>query len=226
MKILIVEDEQHLSGALKELLTKERYNVDVCNDGESGLDAALTGVYDLILLDIMLPIVDGLSLLKTIRSEQIMSKVILLTARDQLEDRVTGLNVGADDYLSKPFAFEELLARVKAQLRRFGHVLENDIIVFNDLKLDYGKLLLSTGDKKINLTQKECEIIELLMRRKEMKTPKELMIEKLWGYDSNAEDNNVEVYISFLRKKLKYLNSQTVIKTTRGVGYALEVHHV
>lgn len=222
MKILIIEDEQHLSDALKQLLEKENFITDVCNDGEIGLDYALTDVYDLILLDIMLPKMDGLSLLKELREANVNTKVLLLTARDQIEDRVKGLNLGADDYLTKPFAFEELLARVKALLRRHGDLLEAEGIMFNDLRLDYNALILYKDEKSINLTLKESEILQMLMMRKQMKTPKELLIEKLWGYDSEAEDNNVEVYISFLRKKLKFLKCNTQIKTTRGVGYSLE----
>lgn len=225
MKILIIEDEKYLGDALQNLLEKENYKTHICYDGESGLDEALTDVYDLILLDIMLPRVDGLQILQLIREEKIMTKVLLLTARNQVSDRVKGLDLGADDYLSKPFAFVELMARVKALLRRQGE-LTNDELVYGDLHLDYRAFQLYKDDEAIQLTLKECEILQVLMQRKQMISSKDMLIEKLWGYDSDAEDNNVEVYISFLRKKLKYLNSQCHIKTTRGVGYSLEANCV
>ncbi|MBN2797256.1 MAG: response regulator transcription factor [Clostridia bacterium] len=223
MKLLIIEDEKKLASALSTLLQAENYLVDMSYDGISGLDMALTDLYDLILLDIMLPKMDGLAVLKALRNEKINTPVILLTARNQLEDRVKGLNIGADDYLTKPFAFEELLARIKAQFRRHLHITTDDVLNFGDLNFNINTLDLFRKDKSVKLTLKESEIMQLFMMRGKMITPKELIIERLWGYDSDVEDNNVEVYISFLRKKLKYLNSDTQIKTTRGVGYALEV---
>lgn len=226
MKILIIEDEKHLTEALCELLKKENYSVDYSLDGESGLDNALTGLYDLILLDIMLPKLGGLEVLKQLRQENIQTPVLLLTARNEVDDRVSGLNLGADDYLSKPFAKEELIARIKALLRRQGELITNNTLVYEDLILDYQKLTLSCHDKKITLTLKESELLQLLILRKNTLTSKDLIIEKLWGFNSEAEDNNVEVYISFLRKKLKFLKSHTSIKTTRGLGYSLEVNHV
>lgn len=226
MKILIIEDEKKLASALKSLLEAEHYSVDVKYDGISGLDAALTDIYDLILLDIMLPGLDGLSVLRDLRQEKNTTPVLLLTARDQLEDRVNGLNLGADDYLTKPFAFEELLARIKAQFRRYHQISTDDIMTYGDLSFNVNTLDLNVEDKSVKLTLKESEILQLFMMRAKMITPKELIIERLWGYDADVEDNNVEVYISFLRKKFKYLKSTTLIKTTRGVGYALEVTHV
>lgn len=226
MKILIIEDEKKLASALSTLLQAENYLVDLSYDGVSGLDMALTGLYDLVLLDIMLPKMDGLSLLSALRKEKINTPVILLTARNQLEDRVKGLNIGADDYLTKPFAFEELLARIKAQFRRHHHITTDDILNFGALNFNVNTLDLFLKDKSVKLTLKESEMIQLFMMRGKMITPKELIIERLWGYDADVEDNNVEVYISFLRKKLKYLNSNIIIKTTRGVGYALEVSDV
>lgn len=226
MRLLIIEDEKHLAEAMKELLKKENYVVDVFNDGREGLDNALTGIYDLILLDIMLPSIDGLEILRTIRSEGIQTPVLLLTARNQVNDRVKGLDLGADDYLSKPFAQEELHARIRALLRRKGEVSATSELKYHDIILDYNTLVLSCHSNTIMLTVKESEMLQFLMTRKNMITPKELLIEKLWGFNTDAEDNNVEVYISFLRKKLKFLKCETSIKTTRGLGYSLEVNHV
>lgn len=226
MRLLIIEDEKHLAEAVRELLKKENYVVDVCHNGLEGLDNALTDIYDLILLDIMLPEMVGLEILRTIRKEDITSPVLLLTARNQLHDRVKGLDLGADDYLTKPFAQEELNARIRALLRRKGEISPTSEVTFNDIILDYNSLLLSSHSKQVNLTVKESELLQYLIKRKNMITPKEMLIEKLWGFNTDAEDNNVEVYISFLRKKLKFLQCQTSIKTTRGLGYSLEVVHV
>jgi len=226
MRLLIIEDEKHLAEAVKELLKKENYVVDVFYDGQEGLDNALTNIYDLILLDIMLPSIDGLEILRTLRKEGIKTPVLLLTARNQIGDRVKGLDLGADDYLSKPFAQEELNARIRALLRRKGEISTTSEMIYHDITLDYNSLTLSCKSKNISVTLKESELLQYLITRKNMITPKELLIEKLWGFNTDAEDNNVEVYISFLRKKLKYLNCQTSIKTTRGLGYSLEVNDV
>lgn len=223
MRILVIEDEFRLSEAIIQILKKENYTVDYAKDGEQGLDDALTGIYDLILLDIMLPKIDGLEVLKSMRASKIMTPVLLLTARNQVNDRVKGLNLGADDYLSKPFAKEELIARIKALLRRHGDVYQNETLEYNDLVLDYQNLILYKDKKSISLTLKESECLQFLFMRKTAITPKNMLLEKLWGFNTEAEDNNVEVYISFLRKKLKYLKSTSYIKTTRGVGYSMEV---
>lgn len=222
MRILIVEDELPLAEALTQILRKNNYTVDAVNDGESGLDNALTGIYDLIILDIMLPKMDGLSILKAIRKEGLSTPVILLTARGEISDKVHGLDSGADDYLAKPFASEELLARIRAMSRRKGEVLQDNNLRFGDLQLNPSTLKLTNDSKEIKLILKEAELLELLITRKGLATSKELIIEKLWGYDSDAEHNHVEVYISFLRKKLVYLNSGVTINTVRGVGYILE----
>lgn len=223
MRILIVEDEIHLAEALTQILKKINYTVDTVHDGEAGLDNALTGIYDLILLDIMLPKMDGISILKNIRKEGIPTPVILLTAKGDVADKVIGLDSGADDYLAKPFATEELLARIRAASRRKGEVVPDNTLKFEDIELNTSTLKLSTSSKEIKLILKESELLELLIIRKSAVTSKELIIEKLWGFDSDAEHNNVEVYISFLRKKLAFLNSSVVISTVRGVGYVLEV---
>lgn len=221
MRILIVEDELPLAEALMQILKKNNYTVDAVNDGESGLDNALSDIYDLIVLDIMLPKMDGLTILKNIRKEGISTPVILLTARGEISDKVQGLDSGADDYLAKPFASEELLARIRALSRRKGEVTQDNSLQFGDLQLYPSTLKLVSGGKEIKLILKECELLELLITRKSMATSKELIIEKLWGFDSDVEHNHVEVYISFLRKKLLHLSSKVTINTLRGVGYIL-----
>lgn len=222
MNILIIEDEKNLAQAVAELLKKENYNVDICYDGESGYDNALTGIYDLILLDRMLPKMNGIEVLKGLRDEKVETPILMLTAMGEIRDKVTGLDSGADDYLPKPFATEELLARIRTLLRRQGSIVSTNDIVFGDLALDYDNLTLRKGDESITLTLKECELLHYLIKRQGMITSKELILDKLWGFDSEAMDNHVEVYISFLRKKMKYLKIDAGIKTIRGAGYVLE----
>lgn len=222
MRILIVEDEVHLAEALGQILKKNNYTVDTVNDGESGLDNALSNIYDLILLDIMLPKMDGISILKNIRQEGITVPVILLTAKGEISDKVIGLDSGADDYLAKPFSTEELLARIRAMSRRKGEILSDNTLKYEDIELNTSTLKLSTSTKDIKLTLKESELLEFLILRRNIATSKELIIEKLWGFDSEVEHNHVEVYISFLRKKFIFLNSKVKIITVRGVGYVLE----
>ncbi|MEG0774319.1 response regulator transcription factor [Clostridium sp.] len=222
MRILIVEDEIHLAEALTQILKKHNYTVDAVNDGESGLDNALSNIYDLIILDIMLPKMDGISILKEIRKEGVSTPVILLTAKGEISDKVIGLDSGADDYLPKPFATEELLARIRAMARRKGEVLLDNSLKFGDIELNPSTLKLCCEGKEVKLILKESELLELLITRKKAVTSKELIIEKLWGFDSDVEHNHVEVYISFLRKKLIYLTSKIRINTIRGVGYIIE----
>ncbi|MFA9398085.1 MAG: response regulator transcription factor [Clostridiaceae bacterium] len=226
MRILIVEDEVRLAEAVCHILKKQNYSVDMVHDGESGLDCGLSGIYDLIILDIMLPKMDGLSVLKSLRVENILTPVLLLTAKGEIEDKVLGLDSGADDYLSKPFATEELLARIRALSRRKGEVIATNQLEFGDIILNHDELTISNGNKEIKLTLREADLLEFLILRNGLIASKELIIEKLWGFDSEAEHNNVEVYISFLRKKLAYLKFNTTIITTRGVGYSLEVKNV
>ncbi|MCK8486526.1 response regulator transcription factor [Paenibacillus sp. MBLB2552] len=223
MRILIAEDEVHLAEALSQILKKHHYSVDVVHDGEAGLDNAMSGIYDLLLLDVMMPKMDGFTVLKTLRIEGISTPVILLTAKGDIEDKVTGLDYGADDYIAKPFSTEELMARIRAALRRKGEVIPEDALKFGDIELNTTNLKLSSQGKEIKLNLKECELLELLITRKQAVTSKEQIIEKLWGFDSEVEHNNVEVYISFLRKKLTFLHSTVRIGTIRGVGYVLEV---
>jgi DNA-binding response OmpR family regulator len=223
MRILVVEDERHLAEALSHILKKNNYTVDVANDGETGLDNALSDIYDVIVLDIMLPKMDGITLLRTARSEGIDTPVILLTAKGEISDKITGLDSGADDYLAKPFNTEELLARIRALGRRRGEIVSNaNSISYGDITLDTSSLKLKKDASEITLTLKESELLEHLMLHKEMVCSKEQIIEKLWGFDSEAEANHVEVYISFLRKKLTFLKSAVSINTVRGVGYTLK----
>ncbi|RUS42216.1 response regulator transcription factor [Cohnella sp. AR92] len=222
MRILIVEDEQHLAEALSQILKKNHYSVDAVHDGRSGLDYALSGIYDLILLDIMLPEMDGIRVLKELRQNGHSVPVILLTAKGEVDDRIAGLDHGADDYVAKPFSTGELLARIRAALRRKGEVVPDQALKFGDIELNSASLKLSSGGKEIKLNLKESELLELLILRKTSVTSKEQIIEKLWGFDSEAEHNNVEVYVSFLRKKLLFLESKVRIGTIRGVGYVLE----
>lgn len=223
MRILVVEDELHLSEALTQILKKNNYTVDVVHDGQSGLDNALSDIYDIILLDIMLPKMDGLTILKTIRKEGIKTPVILLTAKGEISDKVAGLDTGADDYLAKPFATEELLARIRALSRRKSEIITDNLKI-GSVELNPATLKLSKGSKEIKLILKESELMELLILRKNSITSKELIIEKIWGFDSEVEHNHVEVYISFLRKKLLFLSADVEIKTIRGAGYILEVN--
>jgi len=221
LKILLVEDEVQLADALGEILKKNKYSVDVAYDGETGLDCALSGIYDAIILDVMLPKMSGYEVLKRIRAEKVSVPVLMLTAMSQLEDKIKGLDLGADDYLTKPFEVGELLARVRALLRRKGEIEENEA-EYSGLVLDKNSYELRWGEKRVKLGMKEYQIMEMLMANARNIIPKERFIEKIWGYDSDAEYNNIEVYISFLRKKLGVIGSEVRIKSTRGVGYSLE----
>lgn len=223
MRILIVEDEVRLAEALVQIFMKEKYSADACYDGVSGLDNALTGIYDVIVLDIMLPKMNGLEVLRTLRANKIKTPVILLTAKDEVSDKVTGLDIGADDYLTKPFYTEELLARIRSLGRRNSDVICDNILSFDDISLNISTYELMCGEKSVKLGLKEFNIMELLIKNGARILSKETLIEKIWGYESDAEYNNVEVYISFLRKKLSHIKSKVMIKTVRGVGYCLEV---
>ena len=221
MKILIVEDEVALADALSEILRRNKYAVDAVYDGEDGLDYALTDIYDCILLDIMLPKRSGLDVLRELRKQHISTPVLLLTARSDTEDKITGLDSGADDYLTKPFVSGELLARVRSLTRRRGEVV-TDAFTFGDISLNKGTFSLSREENSFKLSLKEYQIMEMLIANPRQLIPKERFLEKIWGYDSDAEYNNVEVYISFLRKKLTALGSSVTIRTARGIGYFLE----
>jgi DNA-binding response OmpR family regulator len=221
MKILVVEDEVELADTLAEILKRNRYTVDCVYSGDNGLEYALTGLYDCILLDIMLPVMDGLTVLKTIRNKGIGTPVMLLTARSEIEDKINGLDCGADDYLTKPFVTSELLARIRSLTRRKGEYISDDF-VFGELKLNKKTYSLCYETNDVKLSLKEYQIMEMLIANPRQIIPKERFIEKIWGYESDIEYNNIEVYISFLRKKLTSINSDVRIRTARGIGYALE----
>lgn len=223
MRVLIVEDEQRLARTLADLMEEHHYSADVCNDGESGLDNALTGIYDVIVLDLMLPKLNGFKIARKVRAEGIQTPILMLTARTELGDRVNGLDAGADYYLTKPFHSEELLACIRAITRRQNDVGENNTLHFGDLSLELSSCLLACGERSVRLSKKEFEIMAKLISNGDHVVTKENLLLTVWGYESDAEDNNVEVYISFLRKKLKHLKSHVKIKTLRMLGYHLEV---
>lgn len=220
MQILIVEDEEHLADALGQIMLEEKYLVDVVYNGIDGVDYGLSGQYDVIVLDVMLPGKNGFEVVKTIRSAGIDTPVIMLTAREDVRDKVMGLDSGADDYMTKPFAPEELLARIRALSRRQGEVVLEEM-KYADLTLSLGSNDLRCGDKAVHLSFKEFEILKILMANAKGIVSKDMLITKVWGCNSDAEDNNVEAYISFLRKKLLFVGSEVKIETIRKVGYHL-----
>lgn len=223
MRILVIEDEKPLADALTEILRQNRYNVDAVYHGNHGLEYARSGIYDLILLDIMLPGIDGLSILKTLRKEHITTPVILLTAKSEVSDIITGLDAGSDDYIAKPFSTGELLARIRALSRRGGAYI-GEVLSCADLFFHKSTMELCCGSNSIKLGLKETQLMELLLNNAGRIMPKNLLIEKIWGLDSDAEYNNIEVYISFLRQKFTSLGTSAQIRTIRGVGYQLEAN--
>ena len=218
MKLLVVEDEMQLADALSEILKRNMYSVDTVYNGTDGLDNALTGVYNCIILDIMLPGMSGIDVLRNLRKEKINTPVLLLTARSEVEDKINGLDCGADDYLTKPFVTGELLARVRALTRRKGELVDEN----NGLELAKNTCSVVWQGNDVKLSLKEYQIMELLISNPHRILPKERIIEKIWGYESDVEYNNIEVYISFLRKKLTAISAPVQIKTARGIGYSLE----
>lgn len=225
MRILVVEDEVRLAEALAQILTERKHTVDQAHDGIYGLDLARSGIYDVIILDVMLPGMDGFQLVRTLRKEKIRTPVLMLTARFETGDKVHGLDCGADDYLTKPFETEELLARLRAVSRRTGEVAVEGLSC-GDINLNLETYMLERGEKSIHLGKKEFEIMRLLLSNPKAVLPKETILLKIWGSESDAEDNNVEVYISFLRKKLAYLGAKTTIGTVRKIGYKIETEGV
>lgn len=222
MRILLVEDEVALSDALVQIFHKNKYIVDACYDGESGLDNALSGIYDMIVLDVMLPKMNGLDVLREIRRNKMTTPVLLLTAKDAISDKVAGLDVGADDYMTKPFSSDELLARIRSLNRRNANVIFENVLTWSDLTLNLSTYELFCGSNSFKLGLKEFSMMELFLKNGNRILSKETLIVKIWGYESDAENNNVEVYVSFLRKKLAHMKSKVAIKTVRGVGYCLE----
>ena len=222
MRILIVEDEVSLAELVAERLKKDRYIVDISHDGEEGLYNALSGMYDLIILDIMLPKKNGIEILKEIRKADMDVKVILLTAKAELEDRLLGFGSGANDYVPKPFHIDELTARVNAQLS-IGKAMDSSL-EYGDIVLDYrsSKLRCITTDEDISINNKEFQLIEYFMNNPDRILSREQIYDRIWGMDSEAISNNLEAYMSFVRKKLKILGSKVSIKTIRNMGYRLE----
>ena len=222
MRLLIVEDEVRLADTLRQLLNRQGYTADVYYDGVSGLDNATTGIYDLMVLDVMLPGMNGFQVVKKLREAGVATPVLMLTAKSDVSDRIHGLDCGADYYLTKPFEPEELLACVRTLLRRSGGQLqESDTLTWGDLSLERATFSLSCAERAVRLSRREYDLMELLMRNGNQVVTKEQILVKVWGYDSQAEDNNVEVYISFLRRKLTHLHSAVKIKTLRMLGYCL-----
>ncbi len=222
MRLLLVEDEKRMAQALCEILRLEKYQVDHYADGKSGLDAALSDIYDIIVLDVMLPGMNGFDIAKKVRQQGIRTPVLMLTAKSELDDKVTGLDSGADDYLTKPFQTRELLARLRALGRRNINTTEGTL-TFGDISLDTNTLTLSciVNGQNVRLSEKEYHILEYLIANRGHILSREQLAVKIWGYESDAEYNNVEVYMSFARKKLSFVGAKTEIKAVRGVGYEL-----
>jgi len=221
MKVLIADDEKTLANMLQEILRQNKIDCDVVYDGQKAIDYAMFGQYDLIVLDIMMPKCNGLEALKEIRKNKIATPILMLSAKSEVNDKVAGLTLGADDYLIKPFATNELLARIKALSRRKSEYLGN-VLAFGDLQLDCDTFTLRCGGSGIKLSVTEYKITELLFLNSKQIISKDRLIEKVWGYNNDSDYNNAEVYISFLRRKLFALKSRTNIETVRGAGYCLE----
>lgn len=225
MRILIVEDEFKLADVIASRLKKEHYTVDISLDGEEGLYNALTDIYDSIILDVMLPKLNGFELLREIRNKNINSKVIMLTAKTMLDDKLTGFDAGADDYLTKPFHLEELIARINVQLRKKSSKQNTEYIEYGDIKLNIktSTLTCTNTNEEIDLVCKEFLLLEYLINNSSQIVSKDILYDKVWGFDTSASSNNLEAYISFIRRKIKAIGSSVKIKPIRGLGYKLEV---
>ena len=223
MKILIIEDEYNLADAISSMLKSQKYDVVIKTYGKDGLEEALTNIYDLIILDVMLPSINGFEVLKELRKEKINSKIIMLTALNSIEDKMHGFNNGADDYLTKPFYMEELLARVNIQLRKSKQV---DTIKVGDIVLNIKSMEISNINEnhKVKIIGKEFNLLELFLNNPNQILNKEQIFIKIWGYDTDCDINTLEVYISFIRKKLKLIKSKINLKVIRNMGYILEVN--
>ncbi len=220
MRILIVEDEKEITDGIQAILQKEGFFTDVAYDGKKGLECIEDNIYDLILLDIMLPYMSGLEILKEIREENIQTPVIMLTAKSMTDDKIAGLDAGADDYMTKPFDSGELLARIRARVRNNADVKKNIISAY-DISLDITTYKLTCGDKSVKLSKTEYLLLEYLMLNKGQVLSKDMILDKVWGYESDSEYNNLDVYISFLRKKFNFINTTTSIVNKKGIGYSL-----
>ena len=224
MRILIVEDQQHLAEALAEVLKNEKYFIDTVYDGTEGYEFARSGIYDIIILDCMLPGMSGIEVITKLRANKIMTPILMLTAKDTIQDKVRGLDAGADDYMTKPFSTEELLSRLRALTRRKGDIIPNELSFGSTLfSTDSSELYSATNEKRIHLSFKEAEIAKILFASPGIIISKDELITKVWGYDSDASDNNVEAYISFIRRKLSFIESDLQISSIKKLGYKLEV---
>ena len=222
MNILIIEDEYSLADAISESLKNEKFNVIIKANGEQGEDEALTENYDLILLDVMLPGKNGFEILRYLRNQKIKTPIIMLTAKSEIDDKLNGLEHGADDYITKPFAMRELIARIKAVLKRTNNIENTDYLEYGDIVLDLKNAKLKCNNNEIQISGKELELLEQLLINKNQISSRESLAERIWGYECDSEYNNVEVYITFIRRKLKLIDSKVTIKAIRGVGYKLE----
>ncbi|MBM6999448.1 response regulator transcription factor [bacterium] len=221
MNVLIVEDEVNLAEALAHILKDQHWSVDVVHDGNAGLSYGLSDAYDVIVLDLMLPGIDGMEVARRLRAKGISTPILMLTARSSIKDKVSGLDCGADDYMTKPFSTEELLARLRALTRRTGEVVLDEL-QFGDLTLDLSNMNLTCGARSVHLSQREGDVMKLLMKTPKAALSKEALLTRVWGTQGESSANNVEAYISFLRKKLNFLNSRVVISTIRMLGYRLD----
>ncbi|MDO4501269.1 MAG: response regulator transcription factor [Erysipelotrichaceae bacterium] len=221
MKILIIEDEKLLAQSIALLLKRKGFDVECVYDGKTGEEYALLGIYDLLIMDVMMPELNGFELAKTVREKRVTTPILMLTAKSEVEDRIKGLNAGADYYLTKPFDSRELLACINALLRRQGN--EVDELSFGNTSLDLSTCILQANDKKIRLSDREFDMMRFLLQTKEKNISKELLLVRIWGFDSNATENHVEVYIGFLRKKLLSIGSNIRIEAIRRQGYHLEL---
>lgn len=228
MRILLVEDEKHLALPLAQLLTKKNYEVECVFDGQDGLDYGMSDSYDAIVLDIMLPKMNGLQVLEKLRAANIKTPIILLTAKGEDTDVVAGLEKGADDYLSKPFSSDVLMARIRAITRRKGDILTKEgSLFFGNIRLNVPDLVLEgDAERKVSMSRKEALVMEYLIRKAPEICDKRSIFISVWGHDAEAQDNNVEVYVSFLRRKLEHIRANCRIANVRGLGYRLEANNV
>lgn len=222
MKILLIEDDRRLSDSLVALLTAKGFQVEAAYDGDTGVDYALLGVYDLLILDVMMPGLNGYQVARQVRRKHCAVPILMLTAKSELEDRIEGLNAGADYYLTKPFDTRELMACINALLRRQGQQV--DVMEFGNIQLDLSTAILRCNEKSVRLSAKEFDVMRFLLQSGHRNLSKEVILSRVWGYESNAVDNHVEVYIGFLRKKLRAIDANVTIESLRRLGYHLEVH--
>lgn len=221
MRVLIVEDSASLAEALTAVLKREKYTVETARDGEEGVAYAETGVYDVIIMDVMMPKMNGVEAVRELRAKKIATPVIMLTALGEESDKVRGLDSGADDYLTKPFSMAELLARIRALTRRKGEIIPDGGLSYMGVNLNFYTFMMTKGDKQVKLSKKEAEIMRYFFEQPSFVAQRDQLINKVWGFDSEFESNNLEVFVSFLRKKLKFLDAPFTIAPVRGVGYRL-----